>query len=214
VAFDGLVRVPGSSRLGDYHYAPVLFAEGRRVRKTHRALLDVFALLLARFQGRRPAGGVVWHGDECRATRVRLTADPHTADRILDEIGRMRAEEAPPRLVLNDHCAACEFRQRCHEQAAKEDNISLLRGMKEKEVKAYARKGILTVTQLAHTFRPRRRRRRSKNRGPVHNPALQALAIATGRRTCSAPRNCPTPPSGCTSTLKASRTSGSSTSSG
>jgi hypothetical protein len=89
----------------------------------------------------------------------------------------MRVEAVPPRLILNDHCAVCEFRQRCHQQAVEEDNISLLRGLKEKEVKAYARKGILTVTQLAHTFRPRRRRRRSRSGGPGHNPALQALAI-------------------------------------
>jgi predicted RecB family nuclease len=177
VAFDGLVRVRGASRLGDFHYAPVLFAEGRRVRNPQRALLEVYATLLAPFQGRRPASGVVWHGDDCRARRVQLSADPHTADGILAEISRMRVEELPPRLILNDHCTACEFRQRCHEQAVKEDNVSLLRGMKEKEVKAYARKGILTVTQLAHTFRPRRRRRRSKSGSPGHNPALQALAI-------------------------------------
>src|SRR5262249_45611583 len=77
----------------------------------------------------------------------------------------------------NDHCAVCEFRQRCQQQALQEDNISLLRGMKEKKVRAYARKGILTVTQLAHTFRPRRRRRRSRDGSHGHNPALQALAI-------------------------------------
>ena len=36
-------------------------------------------------------------------------------------------------------------------------NLSLLRGMSEKEIKKYNQKGILTVTQLAHTFRPRRK---------------------------------------------------------
>jgi predicted RecB family nuclease len=177
LAFDGLQRVPGTSRLGDFHYAPVLFAVGRQVCKAQRALLDVYALLLSRLQGRLPANGMVWHGDECRETRVQLSSDPHKADRLLGELGRMQPEGAPLRLVLNDHCAVCEFRQRCHQQAVEEDNISLLRGMKEREVKAYARKGILTITQLAHTFRPRRRRRRSKNGGRAHNPALHALAI-------------------------------------
>ena len=181
LAFDGLQRVPGNSGLGDFHYIPVLFTEGRQIRKPQRALLDVYALLLSRVQGRLPASGIVWHGDECLATRVRLNADPHKADLLLGELGRMRGGEVPPRLVLNDHCAVCEFRQRCHQQAVEEDNISLLRGVKEREVKAYARKGILTVTQLAHTFRPRRRRRRSKNGGHGHQPALQALAIRDRR---------------------------------
>jgi len=89
----------------------------------------------------------------------------------------MHNADALPRLILNDHCAVCEFRQRCHQQAVESDNISLLRGMKEKEVKAYARKGILTVTQLAHTFRPRRKGKRAPPRANRHSHALQALAI-------------------------------------
>ena len=44
----------------------------------------------------------------------------------------------------------CEFKQRCHLQAKGEDNLSLLRGIGEKEIKNYSRKGIFTLTQLAH----------------------------------------------------------------
>ena len=93
----------------------------------------------------------------------------------------MRDCRTPPRLVLNDHCQVCEFRQRCHEQAVQEDNLSLLRGMGEKEVKGYARKGILTVTQLAHTFRPRRKGKRAGRRTHHRYHALQALAIRDKR---------------------------------
>ena len=54
-----------------------------------------------------------------------------------------------------------------------EDNLSLLRGMGEKEVKGYARKGILTLTQLAHTFRPRRKGKRAgaADAPPLPRPA-------------------------------------------
>ena len=90
----------------------------------------------------------------------------------------MVGAESPPRLILNDHCQVCEFRQRCHDQAVQEDNISLLRGMGEKEVKSYARKGIFTVTQLAHTFRPRRRGKRSPPKKNHRYHALQALALS------------------------------------
>src|SRR5262249_25450921 len=47
LVFDGLKRVPGPSKLGNFHYVPVLFSEGRQVRKQQRALLAVYALLLA-----------------------------------------------------------------------------------------------------------------------------------------------------------------------
>jgi predicted RecB family nuclease len=177
LAFDGLKRMPGSSKLGDFHYVPVLFFEGRQVRKQQRALLDVYGLLISRLQGRSPGSGIIWHGKECRATRVRLNPDPRKAERLLEEIRQMQAAEAPPRLVLNDHCAVCEFRQRCRQQAVQEDNISLLRGMKEKEVRRYTKRGIFTVTQLAHTFRPRRRGKRAQPKANEHHHALQALAL-------------------------------------
>ncbi len=177
LGFDGLKRIPGPSKLGDFHYVPVLFSESRQIRKQQRALLEVYGLLLSRLQGRMPGFGILWHGRECRPTRVRLGTDPRKAGRLLEELRQMRGGEAPPRLVLNDHCAICEFRQRCHQQAVQEDNISLLRGMKEKEINAYVRKGILTVTQLAHTFRPRRKGKRTPPRANRHAHALQALAM-------------------------------------
>jgi predicted RecB family nuclease len=176
LAFDGLKRVPGPSKLGDFHYVPMLFYEARQIRKPQRALVDLYGLLLSRLQGRAPGYGIIWHGKECKATRVRLNPDPRKAERLLDELRQAKTAEALPRLILNDHCAVCEFRPRCQQQAVQEDNLSLLRGMKEKEVKAYARKGILTVTQLAHTFRPRRKGKRAPPRPYRHSHALQALA--------------------------------------
>ena len=163
LVFDGLKRVEGPSRLGDFHYIPVLFSEGRRIRKTQRLLLDLYAFSLARLQGRMPSSGLIWHGKECRSTRVRLNPDPRKIERLLDELRQMANPDSPPKLVLNDHCQVCEFRQRCYDQAVQEDSLSLLRGMREKEVKSYARKGILTITQLAHTFRPKR-----SGSGPHH----------------------------------------------
>src|SRR5205807_300511 len=86
-----------------------------------------------------------------------------------------------PSLILNDHCQVCEFRQRCLEQALKEDNINLLRSLGVKEIKNYARKGILTVTQLAHTFRPRRKPKRAAQASKKRYHSLQALAIRDRR---------------------------------
>src|SRR5262249_24985543 len=67
---DGLQRAPGSSKLGDFHYVPVLFSEGQQVRKQQRAQLDVYGLLISRLQGRASGSGIIWHGQECRSTRV------------------------------------------------------------------------------------------------------------------------------------------------
>jgi predicted RecB family nuclease len=180
LVFDGLKRIDEPSNLGNFHYTPMLFYEGRKIGKEQKLLLEVHSLLLAGIQGRSPAYGVIWHGRECRATRVRLSRDLRKAERFLREVQEMAGEDSPPKLILNDHCQICEFRQVCHEQAIKEDNLSLLRGMSEKEIKAYGQKGIFTVNQLSYTFRYRKPRKRAKHHEHPHYHSLQARSIRTG----------------------------------
>jgi predicted RecB family nuclease len=99
----------------------------------------------------------------------------------LDEVKRIQRGHATPKLLLNPHCPACEFRHQCHAEAVQQDNLRLLRGLKEKELKRYGRKGLFTLTQLAHTFRPRRRCKRSNRPSSRRYHALQALAIRDKR---------------------------------
>jgi predicted RecB family nuclease len=178
--FDGLKRVEGASKLGDFHYVPVLFHEGEKVRKEQRLLLAVYGLLLSAVQGRAPQNGVVWHGRECKATKICLNPDHRKAERVLQGLKEMAGTESPPRLFLNDHCHVSEFRERCNKQAVEEDNLSLLLGMGEKEVSAYNRKGFFTVTQISHTFRYRKPRKRAKVHEYPHYYSLQARSIRTG----------------------------------
>jgi predicted RecB family nuclease len=173
---DGLKRVEGESKLGDFHYLPVLFHEGRQVKKEQKLLLEAYGMVLSGIQGRAPAYGVIWHGRECKATRVKLNPDHGKAEQVLRGLKDTAASTLPPRCLLNDHCPVCEFRQRCRTQAVQEDNITLLRGMSEKEVNRYARKGISTVTQLSCTFRMRKRGKRVNTQQRPHYFALQALA--------------------------------------
>jgi predicted RecB family nuclease len=179
--FDGLKRVAGPSKLGNFHYVPMVICQGRKIGKEQRLLLDLLGQLLSQVQGRQPAYGVVYHGRECKATKARLSPDLRRAERLLRELKEMVGLGSQPELILNDHCQVCEFRQRCQDRAVKEDNVSLLRGLSEKEVKGYARKGILTVTQLAHTFRPRRRGKRTSPKSNRRYHALHALAVRDKR---------------------------------
>ena len=124
-----------------------------------------------------PVHGIIWHGKECKATRVRLNADLRKTERLLRDLKEMCNAESPPMLMLNDHCQICDFRQRCHALAVQEDNLSLLRGMGEKEINTENKKGIFTVTQFSYTFRPRRKNKRAVHSPRKHHHSLQALAI-------------------------------------
>jgi predicted RecB family nuclease len=95
----------------------------------------------------------------------------------LEKIAALLSNPAPPDLVLNRHCAECEFQARCREKAIERDDLSLLAGMSEKERKNLHGKGIFTVTQLSYTFRPRRRPKRLRDKREKYHHSLKALAI-------------------------------------
>jgi len=175
--FDGLKRVEGESELGQFHYLPVLFYESRQVKKEQKLLLEVYGMILSGLQGRAPAYGVIWHGPECKATRVKLNPNHGKAEQVLCDLREMVGAASPPRLLLNGHCQVCEFRERCHAQAVQEDNISLLRGLSLKEIAKQTKNGVFTATQYSYTFRVRRERKRDSQPPRKHQPSLQALAV-------------------------------------
>ena len=178
IRFDGLKRADEASKLGGHHYVPVLHNHGDKVSRQQKLLLAVLGLALGRVQGLRPATGLVARGPEGRLGKVRLDASLYRlAEQVLDEVKRLQAGGDLPQLTLNKHCHLCEFRQRCRMQAKEADDISLLGGVGEKELKTYNRKGIFTLTQLSCTFRPRKRGKRVKRTSYPHYAALQALAI-------------------------------------
>jgi predicted RecB family nuclease len=177
VVFDGLRRINGPSALGDFRYEPVMFCPARRVHASDRQQLATRAVLLAQVQGALPGGGVIYLGHKSARTGIRFGPAVTQAENLLRDAERLQRAETPPRVLLNDHCRICAFRDRCRDQAIREDNLSLLRGMGEKTIKRHTRKGVLTLTQLAHTFRPRRHGKRAQAPPKMRDHALQALAI-------------------------------------
>jgi predicted RecB family nuclease len=181
VCFDALKRLDGQSSLGDFHYGPVLFHEAERPGREQRILLAMLGQILGSLQGKEPKWGVLIHGQNCEVRRIKLVILSHEARRTLQEIGEIQATGAPPRLFLNPHCQICDYRRRCHAEATARDDLSLLRGMGEKEITKYARRGLFTVTQLSYTYRPRKKHRTSNRKGQAHQHTLQALAIREKR---------------------------------
>jgi len=87
------------------------------------------------------------------------------------------SSHSPPDLILNRHCAECEFQAGCRKKAIEKDDLSLLSGMTEKERKNFNSKGIFGATQLSYTFRPRRRPKQLTGKREKYHHSLKALAI-------------------------------------
>jgi predicted RecB family nuclease len=176
IRVDALKRVPGPSDIGDFHYIPILFGEGGKARQSQKRALELCGLVLGEVQGRRPGKGILVDAEESSFVGVRLDADTRAIRTLLRGLREMRDADAVPEPILNNHCPACQFQQRCQARVVATDHLSLLRGLGEEGIAKLARRGIFNITQLSYTFRPRKPGKKSPP-SRAHSFALQALAI-------------------------------------
>lgn len=172
-----LKRVPSPTRTEHNPYIPVRCVPSEKITKHDKLLLAFDALALSMASGKMPLFGEIIHGREQKSVKVQLAELLNMARSIVERIASQLASQIPPQLILNKHCAECEFEDRCHQVAIEKNDLSLLSGMSEKERKNQHNKGIFSATQLSYTFRPRRRPKRLASRPEKYHHALKALAI-------------------------------------
>src|SRR5208283_5027931 len=148
-----------------------------KITKEHKLLLAFDALLLSEVVGREVPLGKIVHGDHHATLKVNTLSLASEVRKRIKDIAGLLAGNSPPDLRLNRHCGQCEFQARCRAQAKEKDELSLLAGISEKDRKRFHNKGIFTVTQMSHTFRPRRRCKESRGKQEKHHHSLRALAI-------------------------------------
>jgi predicted RecB family nuclease len=141
-------------------------------------LLAFDALVLTQALRRDIIAGKIIHGGTNAVLRVKLLPLMNEARK---QIKRISAASSPVDLVLNRHCGECEYQARCRTQAKEKEELTLLGGMSGNERKKLHERGIFTVTQLSHTFRPRRRHRGMLGRREKYHHSLRALAIRETR---------------------------------
>jgi predicted RecB family nuclease len=174
---DVIERVDVPSALGCFSYRAIQYVREPNPPVSARLLLAYRSILLGEIQGRLPSSGVMICGPNLEPRQVKLDAMEGKVRELLKELAAQLegTKEAP--LVLNSHCAICEFRSECREEALKIDDLSLLGGISRKEIASYNQKGIFTVNQLSYTFRYRKPAKRAKHPTKPHQLALQALAL-------------------------------------
>ena len=175
-----LSKVRTHSAFGHYSYEPTIVVGSHTIKKEHRLEIFFVGHVLEQVQEKRPISGYIVGLDE-KSHRVKLENSSKTLIPFLEPLQEWVAEETPesPSLILNKNCPTCQFHDMCREKAVQEDNLSLLDGIStQKAINGYEKKGLFTVKQLSYTFKPRKRKKRTKNPPPaIHKPELQALAI-------------------------------------
>jgi predicted RecB family nuclease len=151
------------------------------------------ALALCQVTGILADSGTLIYGSGYRRKTVKIGNYVARALQIVDTIGAAYRDRKQPPLVLNRHCAVCDFQSSCRGLAIESDDLSLLTAMTGKERAKCNAKGIFTTTQLSYGYRPRRRKRTkpdaecstktTKRTAPAarNDHKLKALAVKKGQ---------------------------------
>jgi predicted RecB family nuclease len=174
---DAVERIPSAGRGRAPQFVPIRFVFSNKPTRHDKLLLAFDALVISEVFGGKVTFGRIVHGDDYITQKVKVPALKSEVETLIDEVGVLISSASPPDLVLNRHCAECEFQTRCRQKGIEKDDLSLLASMTERERTDFNSKGIFTVIQLSFTFRPRRRPKGLKDKRERHHYALRALAI-------------------------------------
>jgi predicted RecB family nuclease len=126
-------------------FIPIRFICTNKINNDDKILLAFDALVLAEVLGREVSLGKIIHGENHVTLKVRISARLREVQKRIEKIAALLSSPSPPDLVLNRHCAECEFRDRCSQKAIETDDLSLLSAMTDKERSRHRSKGIFTV---------------------------------------------------------------------
>lgn len=172
---DAIQREPTEGRPSEL--IPIRFVHLNKPSRANKLMAVFDAIVLSRVAGQPISAARLIHGDAWTTMKVRVAAHVIELTKIFGKMRTLLAASSPPDLILNRHCPECEFRDRCREKAIEKDDLSLLTSLTDKERTRLNRRGIFTVKQLSHTFRPRRRPKRLAAQSERYHHSLRALAI-------------------------------------
>ena len=158
-------------------FVPVLFSPWDKPDVSDSLLVCFGALALSQVTGILADTGTVIYGEGHRRKTVKIGDHVVRTRQTIDAIGATCHSREPPPLVLNRHCAVCDFQPRCRGLAIERDDLSLLSAMTGKERAKFNAKGIFSITQLSYGYRPRRRKRNRPDAESSKKSAKRAAPI-------------------------------------
>ncbi len=164
-------------------YVPILFSRRNKLTREDSLLAAFHGIILGEALQQPIPFVEVFHGPGFAVYKIKLSGPTGVTRlakevrQILERLRRQIESTSTPSMILNSHCPSCEIQDRCHAEAVARDDLSLMRGMSEKEVLAQRKRGINTVTQFACTFRPKSIGLNWSKPLERHLHALQTLAL-------------------------------------
>ena len=105
-------RIPSEGRGRAAQFIPIRFIYRNKLTRDDKLLLTFDAYVLGEALGRDIALGKIIHGDDHATLKVKISALAGEVRKRLEKATALLSSPAPPDLVLNRHCAECEFQAR------------------------------------------------------------------------------------------------------
>lgn len=186
---DVLVRRPGASKLGRFHYVPIELKSGMRYREGAHLQVGFYGVLLELIQSRLP--DEVLLQTYAASEAIPMAALAPRVEVALASLSRMHSERSDPGPHLTSECAKCPWHRGCQRDAHARGHISIVNGMSKPLAIRLDSIGVTSVQSLA-TARP------EDLLGPqiptymrARNLIASAKAVVTGRTTVHAPEDVP-----------------------
>ncbi|MEL6248089.1 MAG: TM0106 family RecB-like putative nuclease [Cyanobacteria bacterium J06627_15] len=145
---DLLVKQPGPSWLGDWHYVPIDIRLGKKPKPEYQLVVAFHALLLSAFQGQ-----VIDHGWlVLKEKRYRVDLDkqmPLLLDGLADCGETFARTTAPEVFISRSRCDMCVWLPHCYEAAQAQQHLSLLPGVTLSRYRRLKPLGLTSVAALA-----------------------------------------------------------------
>jgi predicted RecB family nuclease len=145
---DFLVKVPGHSVFGAYHYEPVDTKLSQTAKPNHALQLSVYSMLLAAEQGSVPEHMHIVLGDE-RKVSLRV-ADLHYYFGVARERFQAFFEPLPVTSVGQPcgHCGYCRWSEHCEAEWEAADHLSLVANITRNQRAKLEEGGVSTMSAL------------------------------------------------------------------
>ena len=152
---------------------PILITPFEKISKTDKLFLSFQAKYLqSEFHFQIEHCKIVY-GKNLKETKFRLTTFSKVTKKSTVELNKILSQSNSPVFHRVIHCQICEFQNNCLEKLKERDDLSLLAGLKPKEILQKNNRGLFSVKQLSYTFKPKKNPYRKRK----FLPELKALAI-------------------------------------
>ena len=170
----------GIEFIGKNRIIPILITPFEKITQTDKLFIALQSSYIQSEFNLNIESCKIIYGKNFNETNLKFASFAKNIKKIIAELNKMLSDSGEPSLILNKHCSVCEYNTFCKEKAKADDNLSLLDRATSKTIEKYKKKGIFTIQQLSYIYKPRRRKKHTKELF-AHNLELQALALRTDK---------------------------------